>query len=109
MLFCHLFIVVVVFSSFFFRAVNVPQLRIVNGKLVVNEDTLAVPAAGTLEPLPDQILLNDRDRYTTAASFGRRLPPDKWNALDTERFYEVWNKWKMNLRMDNARIPAFYS
>jgi hypothetical protein len=61
-------------------------VRIVDGKIVLNEESLYVrhgPDPSTLD------IVHDAGQHITSATYVTREPSDKWNYDETERFYRV--------------------
>jgi transcription factor TFIIIB component B'' len=69
-----------------------PQMKLVNGQLVLDEESLVVQHAdlhgGTVAPL-ECVEESQYTRYITSATFGKRNRTVKWNEEQTQMFYDV--------------------
>jgi hypothetical protein len=63
-----------------------PQVRIVDGRIVLNEESLYVRH----EPDPSMMhVIHDAGQHVTSATYLARESSDKWNHEETEKFYKV--------------------
>lgn len=77
-----------------------PQVRIVDGQIVLDERSLNITAdpavtASSLQRVAEQ----HGERHITAATFLRRAPSHKWSAVDTELFYDGLRCWGTDFEM----------
>jgi hypothetical protein len=76
-----------------------PQVTIVDGKIVLNEESLYVRHTSNLSA--DDVI-HDVDPHITSATYVTRESSDKWNHEETEKFYKV------NPKRENSSF-FFYS
>ena len=67
-----------------------PRVRMVNGKIVLDEASLVVTGAVEPDDLSqlEHVEESHTERYITSASFWNKQKPSKWNAIETAKFYE---------------------
>lgn len=65
-----------------------PQLQIIDGQIVVNQESLVMRTEDNDDP-SQYTFAGDAQRRATTASFTKRPRPDRWSVEDTRRFYRV--------------------
>ena len=65
-----------------------PQMKIVNGAIVINEDSLVVPSPSSL-PLPFPLLTESPTTRFTSSTFLRHTATLPWSAHETSVFYRA--------------------
>jgi transcription factor TFIIIB component B'' len=67
-----------------------PRVRMVDGKMVLDESSLVVSNPGETEDLSrlEHIEESHSQRRITSSSFSNKQKPQKWTLADTEKFYE---------------------
>ncbi|KAG0295667.1 Transcription factor TFIIIB component B [Linnemannia gamsii] len=74
-----------------------PQVRVVDGRIELDMDSLTVDhavvdAADHLEPL-EYVDESAATRFTNSASYSKKNKSEKWSEEDTERFFEALSQW----------------
>lgn len=67
----------------------VPQVRVVNGEIVVDEDTVARADAFPTGPTLPMDIVNESGRHLTSHSFVKTIGNNRWRREETELFYEA--------------------
>ncbi|KAG5519767.1 hypothetical protein PMAC_000040 [Pneumocystis sp. 'macacae'] len=73
-----------------------PQVRVVNGKIVIDENSLQVDRRERdVNPNIEMELIeeNDLSRKVNSASWGKREKSDRWSKEDTQKFYNALSQW----------------
>ncbi|EMR11115.1 hypothetical protein PNEG_00712 [Pneumocystis murina B123] len=73
-----------------------PQVRVVNGKIVIDETSLQVDRRERdVNPDIEMELVeeNDLSRKVNSASWGKREKSDRWSLEETQRFYNALSQW----------------
>ncbi|KTW28879.1 hypothetical protein T552_01508 [Pneumocystis carinii B80] len=73
-----------------------PQVRVVNGKIVIDETSLQVDRRERdVNPDAEMELVeeNDLSRKVNSASWGKREKSDRWSLEETQRFYNALSQW----------------
>lgn len=65
-----------------------PQVKVVDGRIVVNEESLYATRADDVE-LTDMDVVNESGTRVTSSSFRKKKPRDTWTLDDTELFYKA--------------------
>lgn len=66
----------------------VPQVRVVDGELVVEEKTLEEEPASTLQTTTLEVV-NETGKHLTSHAFVKTIGPNRWSREETDRFYEA--------------------
>lgn len=70
-----------------------PQVRVVDGKIVYDEEMAAVAAPAITDDIEDELEYVDEDdehgKHLTSATYAKRSGSNRWNAEETEFFYEA--------------------
>lgn len=66
----------------------VPQVRYVNGVIVVDEDAAAITATPTAPPLSMDVI-NESGRHLTSHAFVKSIGNNRWSRQDTDLFHEA--------------------
>ncbi len=69
-----------------------PQVRVVNDKIVYDEEMVAVAAPSATDNMEDELEYVEDDehgKHLTSATYAKRTGSNRWNADDTEFFYEA--------------------
>ncbi|KAJ8102192.1 hypothetical protein POJ06DRAFT_249043 [Lipomyces tetrasporus] len=78
-------------------AVDGPKLRVVGGKIIVDEESLQVDRHerdARAEARPEDIETADEyKRRVNSASWSRRERVERWNVAETMRFYDALSMW----------------
>ncbi|KAF9137031.1 Transcription factor TFIIIB component B [Linnemannia schmuckeri] len=74
-----------------------PQVRVVDGRIELDMDSLTVDhavvdAADHLEPL-EYVDESAATRFTNSASYSKKNKSEKWSEEDTELFFEALSQW----------------
>ncbi|KAF9934405.1 Transcription factor TFIIIB component B [Linnemannia zychae] len=74
-----------------------PQVRVVNGRIELDMDSLTVDhavvdAADHLEPL-EYVDESAATRFTNSGSYSKRHKSQKWSEDETNRFYDALSQW----------------
>ena len=69
------------------QAMPAPQMKLVDGKLVLAEDSLQVTASNQRQTHEYDVVY-ETNTYITSASYTNRSNPDKWTDLETLKFYK---------------------
>ena len=80
-----------------------PQVRIVDGRIVLNEESLYIRH----EPDPSMMhIIHDAGQHVTSATYLARESSDKWNHEETEKFYKVrMNVTRLRRNGRDGHIP----
>ncbi|CCJ31287.1 unnamed protein product [Pneumocystis jirovecii] len=73
-----------------------PQVRVVNGKIVIDENSLQIDRRERdINPNTEIELVeeNDLSRKVNSASWGKREKSDRWSKEDTQKFYNALSQW----------------
>jgi transcription factor TFIIIB component B'' len=77
-------------------AVLTPQVQIVNGRIVINQQSLVVSAQASTREDTETYRRVEEDRpKLNYNSYSNRTPVERWKAEDTDLFYKVW--WRICL------------
>lgn len=72
-------------------SVLTPQVQIVNGRIVINQQSLVVAAqASTREDTGAYRRVEEDRPKLNYNSYSNRTPVERWKAEDTDLFYKVW-------------------
>ncbi|KAK9696449.1 hypothetical protein K7432_012455 [Basidiobolus ranarum] len=86
-----------------------PQMRVVNGKLILDDTSLFVEHAninsnGSTEPM-DVIEESAADRYVNSGTYLRRIKSQRWTPKETEVFYQGLAKWGTDFSLIAFMLP----
>lgn len=87
-----------------------PQLRLVNGKLVIDQSTLHVDRFANSarrnanEPL-QYVEENPLEKRLNSSSYGKKRNTDKWDEGSTEAFYDALGQWGTDFEMISQLFP----
>ena len=79
------------------------QVRIVDGKLVVNEESLFVTQPTAKYDSMD--VVNESGNYITSASFMKKTARDKWDTTETDLFYKALSYCGTDFSLLNRVFP----
>lgn len=74
------------------RTMNAPQMRIVNGQIVLDDESLHIDRRerdAVDESVMEVIEENQNSRLVNSQTWSKREKVEKWDASSTERFYEA--------------------
>jgi len=72
-------------------SVLTPQVQIVNGRIVINQQSLVVAAQASTRENTEAYRRVEEDRpKLNYNSYSNRTPVERWRAEDTDLFYKVW-------------------
>ena len=69
-----------------------PQVRVVNDKIVYDEEMAAVAAPSAIDDVEDELEYVEDDehgKHLTSATYAKRSGSNRWNSEETEFFYEA--------------------
>eukprot|EP00736_Rhodelphis_marinus_P010484 Rmarinus@m.27642 len=81
-----------------------PQVHIVDGKIVINENSLALTTASTI-PLESRQIRDQWEFRMTSATFSKRSYTKKWTAQDTATFYKGLQRFGTDFSMIAKLFP----
>ncbi|KAI9469730.1 MAG: hypothetical protein EXX96DRAFT_587227 [Benjaminiella poitrasii] len=89
---------------------NAVQVRIVNGEIVLDTDTLVVERRQATEEFdgePREVVEeNSMSRKVNSQSYGKRKQSSRWDALETELFYECLSQFGTDFEMISQVLPG---
>ncbi|KAI7905798.1 uncharacterized protein BX663DRAFT_294073 [Cokeromyces recurvatus] len=89
---------------------NAVQVRIVNGEIVLDTDTLVVErrqATDDYDGEPREIVEeNSMSRKVNSQTYGKKKQSSKWDALETELFYECLSQFGTDFEMISQMMPG---
>ncbi|KAL2313546.1 Transcription factor TFIIIB component B'''' [Schizosaccharomyces pombe] len=86
-----------------------PRTRVVNGQIVLDETSLEVDRhERDFVPAEEREYVeeNSLSRRVTSATWGNRQKPEKWNAMDTEKFYKALSQWGTDFALIANMFPT---
>ncbi|ORX88058.1 hypothetical protein K493DRAFT_290847 [Basidiobolus meristosporus CBS 931.73] len=85
-----------------------PQMRVVNGKLILDDTSLFVDHANinnkATEPM-DVVEECAADRYVNSGTYLRRIKSQRWTPKETEVFYQGLAKWGTDFSLISSMLP----
>jgi transcription factor TFIIIB component B'' len=70
-----------------------PQLQFVNGKMVLDTESLAIKRSAMATDLPAEAMEiveeTSMSRVVNSQSYGKKSKSQRWSAEETEKFYHV--------------------
>ncbi|CEH14970.1 transcription initiation factor bdp1 subunit [Ceraceosorus bombacis] len=86
---------------------NSVQVRMSNGRLVLDESTLQVDRAAEYEG-EDRIVIeeNEKDKFINSASFSDRRGHQRWDKEQTLAFYAAVSQWGTDFEMIARMFPS---
>ncbi|KAI5479784.1 hypothetical protein MNV49_002596 [Pseudohyphozyma bogoriensis] len=87
-----------------------PQMRIVDGQLVIDDASLEVDRANNMQVEQDGpreiIEESARDRFVNSATWGKQQRTEKWTAEETTFFYECLGRFGTDFEMIAGLFPT---
>lgn len=74
------------------RSMNAPQMRIVNGQIVLDDESLHIDRRerdAVDESVMEVVEEHQNSRLVNSQTWSKREKVEKWDAVSTERFYEA--------------------
>lgn len=70
-----------------------PQLQLVNGKMVIDTESLAIKRSAMATDIPAEAMEiveeTSMSRVVNSQSYGKKSKSQRWSAEETEKFYNV--------------------
>ena len=67
-----------------------PRVKMVDGKIVIDESSLIVTADSSRRRLPSEFeVVNESTNFVSSWSYSNRKAPDRWSDEETEKFYHA--------------------
>ncbi|KAI8375302.1 hypothetical protein EDC96DRAFT_562368 [Choanephora cucurbitarum] len=89
---------------------NALQVRIVNGEIVLDTDTLTVERSAPESTVNDGMLEiveeNSMTRKVNSHTYGRRQKSSRWDDLETEAFYDCLSQFGTDFEMIAMMMPG---
>lgn len=82
----------------------VPQVRVVNGEIVVDESAAALAPTPSLSKFTMEVV-NETGRHLTSHAFVKTIGNNRWNKEDTELFYEALSMCGTDFAMISLLFP----
>lgn len=78
---------------------HAPQVKVVNGKIVINEESLSIVAGSQMKqhflqgietetPREEFTTVLETTNHVTSSSYTNRTPSEKWTTAETDLFYK---------------------
>ncbi|BFZ53878.1 hypothetical protein PYCC9005_000909 [Savitreella phatthalungensis] len=88
-----------------------PQVRVVNGKLVVDTSSLQVDRAAnsarrTAGDRLEYVEENPLEKRVNSSTYARRQASERWDAAATERFFDAVSQWGTDFEMIRHLFPG---
>ncbi|GAA5962216.1 hypothetical protein JCM3765_003903 [Sporobolomyces pararoseus] len=85
-----------------------PQMRIVDGVLVLDEDSLQIDRSKPTDTGPREVIEESaQDRFVNSRSFSKKPGKSrKWTTDDTERFYDALSQFGTDFELISALFPG---
>jgi len=83
-----------------------PRVQFVDGKLVLDANSLVVHVAGssTVSAMYDQII-QETQPHVTSASYSTRTPSEKWTTEETDVFYQALRQYGTDFSLFERLFP----
>ncbi|KAI8083413.1 uncharacterized protein B0P05DRAFT_570730 [Gilbertella persicaria] len=89
---------------------NAVQVRLVNGEIVLDTDTLTVertaPESSMAEGAMEVVEENSMTRRVNSATYGKRKASSKWDDAETQQFYECLSQFGTDFEMISIMMPG---
>ncbi|GAA5861097.1 hypothetical protein JCM3774_002189 [Rhodotorula dairenensis] len=84
-----------------------PQMRIVDGQLVLDESSLQVERAGAVQQIINREVIEEsaQDRFVNSSTYGKRKGGTRWSKEETELFYDGISQFYTNFEMIALLFP----
>jgi transcription factor TFIIIB component B'' len=89
------------------QAFNGPRVRIMNGKIVVDQSSLQLvhdPSSAEATRGMEQIVEHQETRRITSATFMKRAAIKQWTAGEIDKFYEGLRRWGTDFTMITTQM-----
>merc|ERR1719174_2262447 len=84
----------------------VPQVVVVDGQIVVNQETLSVQAQPGNLPPERRRLVEETQQRLNSATYSRRTNPERWSYADTELFYKALREFGTDFSLIERLFPG---
>jgi len=84
----------------------VPQVVVVDGQIVVNQETLSVQAQPGNVPPERRRLVEETQQRLNSATYSRRTNPERWSYADTELFYKALREFGTDFSLIERLFPG---
>ncbi|KAI8578043.1 hypothetical protein K450DRAFT_190332 [Umbelopsis ramanniana AG] len=86
-----------------------PQLQFVNGKMVLDTESLAIKRSAMATDIPAEAMEiveeTSMSRVVNSQSYGKKSKSQRWNAEETEKFYNALAQWGTDFEMITRLFP----
>eukprot|EP00164_Ancoracysta_twista_P006090 GFYU01008403.1.p1 GENE.GFYU01008403.1~~GFYU01008403.1.p1 ORF type:complete len:218 (-),score=66.53 GFYU01008403.1:73-726(-) len=81
------------------------QVTVVNGKIVVNANSLTVSAQQEGDPTADFETIHEGQQHLTSNTYSNRLSTDRWTKHETAKFYDAIRKYGTDFTLIEQLFP----
>ncbi|KWU47432.1 hypothetical protein RHOSPDRAFT_30857 [Rhodotorula sp. JG-1b] len=84
-----------------------PQMRIVDGQLVLDESSLQVERGGNTQQIINREVVEEsaQDRFVNSSTYSKRKGGARWSKEETEMFYDAISQFYTNFEMIALLFP----
>ncbi|GAA6055902.1 hypothetical protein JCM3770_002352 [Rhodotorula araucariae] len=84
-----------------------PQMRIIDGQLVIDESSLQINRGGDEQLGPREVIEESaQDRFVNSNSYGKRKTVARWTKVETEIFFDAISQFGTDFEMIAALFPS---